>query len=123
MIRQNIITAHAHKRTVFIKQKILLKKIFFIFSAITSVNILNKMKLLKKPSCRKNNNNNITNEILLQNSSKILETFGWFQVRSLVFISFANLGCGLSLMSFVFLNIVPPFECKKQEIFVSYGYF
>lgn len=62
-----------------------------------------------------NNNNNIANHVLFKNSSKILEEFGWFQIRSLIFISFLYFGLGMSVLSFVFLNIVPPYQCGSQQ--------
>ena len=76
------------------------------------------------PINTKNNNSKkndqTTNRILILNSSKILERFGWYQIRSFIFLSSPSFCAGMFVAGFIFFNIVPSFDCQeKKYIFVS----
>ena len=58
---------------------------------------------------------NIPDEILVSKTTEILNKFGWFQLRSLIFLSFASFALGMFISSFVFLNIFPPYHCQKNS--------
>ena len=60
------------------------------------------------------NNWNISDEILVSKATEILNKFGWFQLRSLILLSFASFALGMAISSFVFLNIVPPYQCQEN---------
>ena len=60
--------------------------------------------------CKKNEK--IENEELLDSFPQILDSFGWFQVRSFILLSFPIASVGMFSMSPVFFNIVPPYRCQ-----------
>ena len=57
-------------------------------------------------------NEKIENEELLGSFPQILDSFGWFQVRSFILLSFPIASIGMFSMSPVFFNIVPPYRCQ-----------
>ena len=74
------------------------------------------MKVLQKHSHNDNEGNvQVSTEMLISNSSKILDQFGWFQIRCFIFLSFTGFGLGIFIMSLMFFNIVPPFQCGHKQ--------
>ena len=49
------------------------------------------------------------------NATEVLQKFGKFQILSFAMLCPAA-GCvGMSVMAFVFLNIIPEYECEDQQ--------
>ena len=67
---------------------------------------------------KKNRNLPISTEILVSNSSKILDKFGWFQIRCFIFLSCTGFSIGMFMMSMIFFNIIPPFQCEQNQEFI-----